>query len=259
MIFQEPMTALSPVFTVGEQIREVVELHRGLRGRPAWGAVVESLREVGIPDPTRRADEYPHQFSGGMRQRVMIAMSLAGEPELLIADEPTTALDVTVQQQILDLLRSLKDQRGMSLLLITHDLGLVGDVADEVYVMYAGRIVEHGPVREVLDRPLHPYTQGLLRCTPKIADRGSRWETIPGSVPDPANPVSGCRFHPRCQLSAERARDATRLSIPVSSATGDRMLRRCVERYDGEPSGVPDLREFRPNHFAACWEAGASR
>jgi len=258
MIFQEPMTALNPVFSVGEQIVEVVELHQGLRGRAAREAAIESLREVGIPDAARRAGDYPHQFSGGMRQRVMIAMALAGGPALLIADEPTTALDVTVQQQILDLLESLQRDRGMGVLLITHDLAVVAQTADRVYVMYAGRIVEHGPVRELLDNPLHPYTRGLLRCTPRLEDRAARWETIPGSVPDAAHPVSGCRFHPRCDVTADRARSGTRVTLPVKSESGPAVLRRCVEEFDAEPSGIPSLRELRPNHFAACWEADAA-
>jgi len=255
MIFQEPMTALNPVFSIGEQIVEVVELHQLIRGRRAWEAAIASLRAVGIPDPQRRVRDFPHQFSGGMRQRVMIAMALACRPAMLIADEPTTALDVTVQQQVLALLRRLQDERGLGILLITHDLGVVAQVADDVYVMYAGRIVEHGPVADVLQRPLHPYTQGLLRCTPRLTDHRSRWETIPGTVPDAAHLPTGCRFHPRCRLTVERAAAGTRTTLPVNSQGSDRVLHRCVEEHDGEPSGAPILRELLPGRFVACWEA----
>jgi len=255
MIFQEPMTALNPVYSVGEQVVEAVELHQGLRGKAAWEASVETLRRVGIPDAARRSRDYPHQLSGGMRQRVMIAMALSCGPALLIADEPTTALDVTVQRQILELLRAIQADTGMSILLITHDLGVVAEAADEVYVMYAGGIVEHGPVAEVLAHPLHPYTQGLLRCTPRLSQRKKRLEIISGTVPDPRRLPSGCAFHPRCPLSADRARTGDRQTAPVKSGTSDAVLRRCVEEYDGEPSGLPALAELEPNHFVACWEA----
>jgi oligopeptide/dipeptide ABC transporter ATP-binding protein len=255
MIFQEPMTALNPVYSIGEQVVEAVELHQGLRGKAAWAAAVEALRRVGIPDAARRSHDYPHQLSGGMRQRVMIAMALSCKPALLIADEPTTALDVTVQQQILELLRTLQAESGMSILFITHDLGVVAEAAEDVYVMYAGRIVEHGPVADVLAHPLHPYTQGLMRCMPRLSRRMDRLEVIPGSVPDPRRPPSGCRFHPRCPLSADHARAGRRVSLPVKSEISDTVLRRCVEEYDGEPSGLPTLGELAPGHFVACWEA----
>jgi len=255
MIFQEPMTALNPVYSIGEQVAEAVELHQGLRGKGAWETVVEALRRVGIPDAARRSHDYPHQLSGGMRQRVMIAMALSCKPALLIADEPTTALDVTVQQQILELLRTLLAESGMSILLITHDLGVVAEAAEDVYVMYAGRIVEHGPVAEVLAHPLHPYTQGLMRCMPRLSRRMDRLEVIPGSVPDPRRLPSGCRFHPRCPLSADRARSGDRPTVPVKSEISDAVLRRCVEEYNGEPSGLPTLGELAPGHFVACWEA----
>ena len=255
MIFQEPMTALNPVFSVGEQIVEAVELHQGLRSKAAWEAAAEALRRVGIPDAARRSRDYPHQLSGGMRQRVMIAMALSCRPALLIADEPTTALDVTVQRQILELLRAIQAETGMSILLITHDLGVVAEAADDVHVMYAGRIVEHGPVADVLAHPFHPYTQGLLRCMPRLSQRKERLEVIPGNVPDPRQLPGGCPFHPRCPLSADRARTGNRQSVPVKSEISDAVLRCCVEEYDAEPSGSPTLREVRPDHFVACWEA----
>jgi len=266
MIFQEPMTALNPVFSIGEQIVEAVELHQPLRRKVAWAEAIELLRKVGIAAAEKRIHDYPHQLSGGMRQRAMIAMALACKPAMLIADEPTTALDVTIQAQILDLLRSLQAETGMSVLLITHDLGVVVETADYVYVMYAGRIVEHTPTAELFANPLHPYTQGLMRCTPRISDRRGRLPVIPGAVPDPSRFPPGCRFHPRCALSAERASDTSRHtrcvkdapcladSIEVASEAGRRVLRRCVEEYDGEPSGAPTLREARPGHLVACWE-----
>jgi oligopeptide/dipeptide ABC transporter ATP-binding protein len=258
MIFQEPMTALNPVYSIGEQVVEAVELHQGLRGKAAWEAAVEALRRVGIADAARRSRDYPHQLSGGMRQRVMIAMALSCRPALLIADEPTTALDVTVQRQILELLRAIQVETGMSILLITHDLGVVAEAADDVYVMYAGRIVEHGPVAEVLAQPLHPYTQGLLRCMPRVSQRKERLEVIPGTVPDPRRLPSGCRFHPRCPLSADRTRIGDRQTVPVKSEISEVVLRRCVEEYEEEPSGQPTLRELQPSHFVACWEADAT-
>jgi peptide/nickel transport system ATP-binding protein len=208
MVFQEPMTALNPVLTVGEQILEVLELHAGLSGRAARERATELLREVKLPDPERQLDEYPHRFSGGMRQRVLIAMALAGEPELLIADEPTTALDVTVQAQVLDLLRDLRRKRGMALLLITHDLGLVAEMASRVLVMYAGRIVEDTPVDALFDAPRHPYTRALLAARPALSRPGARLPTIPGVVPQVAHAPPGCRFHPRCAEAFERCSSA---------------------------------------------------
>ncbi|MGB2988112.1 MAG: ABC transporter ATP-binding protein [Phycisphaerae bacterium] len=254
MIFQEPFVSLNPVHTVGGQVVEAIELHQPLRGKAARAAAIEMLRKVGIPAPQQRARDYPHQMSGGMRQRVMIAMALSCQPSLLIADEPTTALDVTIQLQILGLLRELQAETQMSILLIAHDLGVVAQIADYVYTMYAGRIVEHGPVEELLTRPLHPYTQGLLRCTPRLSRRKVRLEVIPGNVPDPAHMPSGCRFHPRCALSVERARDDARITVPIESEVGNAVLKRCVETDELEPSGVPPLRELRPGHYVACWE-----
>src|SRR5574343_889285 len=198
MIFQEPATSLNPVLTVGQQIGEVLERHLGLRGEPARQRMVELLRQVGIADPERRLDEYPFQFSGGMKQRVMIAIALAGEPELLIADEPTTALDVTVQAQILDLLAQLQVERGMGMLLITHDLGVVARMAHRIGVMYAGELVEVASREEFFTRPRHPYTQALFAALPDIARRGQRLSTIPGQVPSLAAMPSGCRFAERC-------------------------------------------------------------
>lgn len=256
MVFQEPHVSLNPVFTVGDQVTEAIELHQPLRGRAARDAAVDMLREVGIPAPEQRAREYPHQLSGGMQQRVMIAMALSCKPALLIADEPTTALDVTVQMQILDLLGLFQTGSGMSIILITHDLGVVAEIADYGYVMYAGRIVEHAPVKTLLTRPRHPYTQGLLRCTPRLSDARGRLEVIPGGVPDPGCFPRGCRFHPRCGLTREHAREDQHPSIMIESDLSGPVLRRCVESYDGEPSGMPHLRQIEPEHFVACWEAG---
>jgi len=201
MIFQEPMTSLNPVFTVGSQIAEPLRLHRGLSKRDAKAEAVRLLERVEIPDPARRVHDYPHQLSGGMRQRVMIAMALSCNPRLLIADEPTTALDVTIQAQILELLDSLKRDTGMAVLLITHDLGVIAEHADRVLVMYAGRIVEQGRVGDVLARPIHPYTQGLLASQPGFARPGSRLSTIRGMVPALTRLPAGCRFRDRCDFA----------------------------------------------------------
>jgi oligopeptide/dipeptide ABC transporter ATP-binding protein len=208
MIFQDPMTSLNPVYTIGEQVAEALRLHRRLSRRDARAATIEAMREVSIPDPARRVDDYPHQLSGGMRQRVMIAMALACDPKLLIADEPTTALDVTIQAQILELLDELRRTRELGVLLITHDLGVVAEVADRVAVMYTGRIVEESPVAELFARPRHPYTEGLLRSVPKLtikdAERATRLETIEGVVPSPTSLPPGCHFAPRCPHRMER-------------------------------------------------------
>jgi oligopeptide/dipeptide ABC transporter ATP-binding protein len=214
MIFQEPMTSLNPVYTVGSQIGEVIKLHQKASRGQARDKTIEMLKLVGIASPETRIDSYPHQLSGGMRQRVMIAMALACEPELLIADEPTTALDVTIQAQILDLLRRLQEKLAMSVMLITHDLGVVAEFAQEMVVMYAGRIVEQGPVGELFRAPKHPYTEGLLMTLPRpgrsrargSADRPARLPTIEGTLPDPLHPPSGCRFEPRCSYAEESCR-----------------------------------------------------
>jgi peptide/nickel transport system ATP-binding protein len=199
MIFQEPMTSLNPVFTIGAQIEEAVMLHQRVNKAEARHRAIEMLRQVRIPDAERRVDEYPHRLSGGMRQRAMIAMALSCRPALLIADEPTTALDVTIQAQILDLLRDLQASLGMSILIITHDLGIVAELADDVAVMYASKVVEYAPVKELFARPMHPYTKGLFRSRPEPGkSKGELLTTIPGMVPSPLHFPSGCKFHPRC-------------------------------------------------------------
>ena len=220
MVFQEPMTSLNPVYTVGQQIAEALRFHRGLTGRRALAEAVELLRKVQIADPERRIHEYPHQLSGGMRQRVMIAMALACRPRLLIADEPTTALDVTVQAQILALMRELQEEFGMAILLITHDLGVVAEVARRLVIMYAGKVVEQGTVEEVFRRPAHPYTEGLLRSVPRLGRGRRRLQPIPGSVPDPAAMPRGCRFHPRCALADARCREQEPPVEPLSESHG---------------------------------------
>ena len=200
MIFQEPMTSLNPVFTIGDQISESLKLHKGLDKKAARDRAIELLELVGIPEAGKRVDEYPHQLSGGMRQRVMIAMALSGDPELLIADEPTTALDVTIQAQILQLLKDLQEKLHMSIIIITHDLGVIAEMADEVAVMYAGDIVEKAPTRALFDDPKHPYTIGLMNSIPDINDHVSRLRTLEGLVPSLNDMPSGCRFAPRCQF-----------------------------------------------------------
>ncbi len=198
MIFQEPMTSLNPVFTIGDQIAEAVMLHQKLSRKSAWDKAVDSLRSVGISNPERRVKQYPHEMSGGMRQRVMIAMALSCDPKLLIADEPTTALDVTIQAQILELIRKVQDDTGAALMLITHDLGVVAETVNRVVVMYAGRVVEEGSADEVLLAPKHPYTEGLLTSIPSRGMRGQRLNVIRGTVPNPFNMPAGCNFAPRC-------------------------------------------------------------
>jgi peptide/nickel transport system ATP-binding protein len=231
MIFQEPMTALNPVHTAGHQIRETLELHRREIGAGARGAeALRILREVGIPSPESRMGSYPFQLSGGMRQRVMIAMALAGKPRLLIADEPTTALDVTVQAQILRLIRDLQEGTGMGVLYITHDMGVVAEIGDEVAVMYAGQVVESGPVAAVFPSPLHPYTRGLIRSMPRLDSAPkTRLPAIPGSVPSPHAYPAACRFAERCPVVEARCRERA----PVLEPKGDGRAVRCYRPGTG--------------------------
>jgi oligopeptide/dipeptide ABC transporter ATP-binding protein len=219
MIFQEPVAALSPVHTIGNHLAEALQLHERVSDLEARRRGIEMLRKVGISAPERRFDQYPHELSGGMRQRVGIAIALICNPELLIADEPTTALDVTIQAQILQLIRSLQDELGCSVLLITHDLGVVAQVADEVAVMYLGRIVERGPVRDVIKHPRHPYTRGLLRSIPSL-NLGRRLSSIPGTVPSLAAIPAGCPFHPRCEFAQAGRCDVGPAPAPRSLAPG---------------------------------------
>ncbi|MFC4767770.1 ABC transporter ATP-binding protein [Effusibacillus consociatus] len=204
MIFQEPMTSLNPVYTIGDQISEAIRLHMGLKRKEAEQRAVELLRQVGIPRAEQIVHDYPHSLSGGMRQRVMIAMAMACNPKLLIADEPTTALDVTIQAQILDLMRKLKSERGTSILMITHDLGVVAEMCDRVIVMYGGKVVEEADVVTIFESPSHPYTKGLLQSIPSLESEKEWLESIPGSVPIPSEMPVGCKFAPRCQNAMER-------------------------------------------------------
>jgi peptide/nickel transport system ATP-binding protein len=230
MIFQEPMTSLNPVFTIGNQIAEAVRLHQGLNKKEAMEKAIEMLALVGIPVPERRVHEYPHQLSGGMRQRAMIAMALSCNPKVLIADEPTTALDVTIEAQILDLMRNLQHELGTAIIMITHDLGVVAEMADEVMVMYGGRAVEQGPTRELLTHPEMPYTWGLLSSMPDVAgDTSARLRPIKGNPPSLLNPPTGCPFHPRCAHRDKVPGDLCRTELPdlVPGGRGPGHLKRC--------------------------------
>jgi len=224
MIFQEPMTSLNPVFRIGDQISEVIRLHQGLSSAAAWSKAVEMLDKVRIPDARRVAKQFPHQLSGGMRQRVMIAMELSCHPYLLIADEPTTALDVTIQAQILKLIKDIKKELGTSILLITHDLGVIAEMCDRVGVMYAGALVEEAAVDDIFEAPKHPYTEGLWGAIPRVDDEKEALAVIPGMVPDLSNPPAGCRFHPRCP-----------------------------QRFEPCDRAIPPLFSVSPGHRVACF------
>ena len=223
MIFQEPLTSLNPLFTIGDQISEAISIHREVEPDELHKRCVQLLKDTGIPSPEERLKDYPHQLSGGQRQRVMIAMALACDPDLIIADEPTTALDVTIQAQILDLLKSIRQTRSMSVLYITHDLGVVANIADYIYVMYAGVIAEQGNVMHIFREPRHPYTQGLLASLPTRSKRGTKLYSIPGTVPNPAYKPEGCPFHPRCRFAIQSCKE----EFPQMSDCGDGHLSRC--------------------------------
>jgi peptide/nickel transport system ATP-binding protein/oligopeptide transport system ATP-binding protein len=226
MVFQEPMTSLNPVFTIGDQITETLRAHERLPPRVQRERAIAMLDKVGIPSASRRLDDYPHQLSGGQRQRVMIAIALCCNPRLLIADEPTTALDVTIQAQILDLLLDLRDEFRMAVIVITHNMGVVAETADRVMVMYAGRVIEQAPVAGIFDQPLHPYTRGLLSCVPSLEQETERLTAIPGTLPEPARRPPGCRFAPRCDLAIDACSEA-----------------------------LPELRPLAPAHDVACIRA----
>ena len=248
MIFQEPMSSLNPVFTCGNQIVEAIRLHQRLTSRSARALAIEMLAKVGIPEPAQRFREYPHQLSGGMRQRAMIAMALSCNPRLLIADEPTTALDVTIQAQILDLLRQLQADTGLSIMLITHDLAVVAETAHLVAVMYASSIVELADAEPLFGDPLHPYTHGLFRSLPRLGETKRRLATIPGTVPNPLAFPGGCKFHPRCGPTRRLAGEADPAETQTIDVDGRqvRVLRRCT-------AGAPPLREVQPGRWCACW------
>jgi peptide/nickel transport system ATP-binding protein/oligopeptide transport system ATP-binding protein len=227
MVFQEPMTSLNPVFTIGEQIMETIRAHESLPERAVFARAVAMLEKVGIPSASTRMADYPHQLSGGQRQRVMLAIALVCRPRLLIADEPTTALDVTIQAQILDLIMDLRDEFGMAVIIITHNMGVIAETADRVLVTYAGRVVEQAPVMRLFDNPLHPYTRGLLSCVPTLDQDQDRLIAIPGNLPEPSRRPAGCRFSDRCDLA-----------IPACG------------------QALPPLTAFEPGHQAACIRIG---
>jgi len=233
MIFQEPMTSLNPVYTVGDQIAETVQLHRKVDKKAAWDRAVEMLAQVGIADAKRRASAYPHQLSGGMRQRVMIAMALSTNPELLIADEPTTALDVTIQAQILELMKGLREENRMAIMLITHDLGVIAEMAHEVVVMYAGKVVERADVDTIFDKPHHPYTKGLIASIPRLGEKRDRLEVIKGVVPNPLNLPKGCLFKRRCPYAMPICDTA-----PPFRSVGGSHVSRCWLTPEGEPPSI---------------------
>lgn len=224
MVFQEPMTSLNPVFTIGDQIMEAILLHQGLDKKEARKRAIEMLDRVKIPSPEKRIDSYPHQLSGGMRQRAMIAMALSCQPKLLIADEPTTALDVTIQAQVLHLLKEIQREMGMAVLLITHDLGVIAEIADRVAVMYAGRIFEYGPIEAIFNQIRNPYTRGLMNSIPQLTEKKERLNAIPGQVPDPMDLPFGCKFHPRCNFMIE---DCKKEEPPLFQVNGDHFSR-CI-------------------------------
>ncbi|MFC4450549.1 ABC transporter ATP-binding protein [Halorussus aquaticus] len=245
MVFQDPLTSLNPVYTVGNQIKESLRLHQNMRGAAATEEAINLLEAVGIPDASRRVKEYPHEFSGGMRQRAVIAMALACDPELLICDEPTTALDVTIQAQILELLQDLQDERDLAIMFITHDMGVIAEISDRVNVMYAGEIVESAPVEELFENPRHPYTQGLLKSIPGNQPDAERLQTIEGDVPTPNEPASYCRFEPRCPKAFEDCTQVHPASVEVDAETDDHTAACLLYPEDVSQEEAVELHEQR--------------